>query len=172
MISPETREKIRKLYLKIGKMDYFQILRVSEESSPEEIRENFYKLSRAFHPDRYFTEKDEELKQMINTIYKQISEAYNILKNPELKKKYIEQLKEDSSNIRYRFDQEKKKEEMEVKGPAKKYFQLGMKALENKNIKNARLNFKLALSLDPANETIKRKLKEVEELEKKMYSKF
>ncbi len=172
MVSAETKEKIRKFYVKIDKMNYFQILRVNEDASDIEIRENFYKLSKAFHPDRYFTSRDPELKRMINKIYKQISEAYNILKNRQLKEKYLKQIQEDPSKIRFRFDEEKKVEEKEVTGPAKKYFMLGVRALDNKNIKNAKLNFKLALSLDPNNEVIKKKLKEVEELEKKMYSNF
>ena len=172
MLSREAKEKIKRFYNKIDSLNYFQILRVKPDSSDQEIRDNFYKLSKVFHPDRYFTIDDQEVKQMINKIYKQISEAYNILKSPKLKEKYIKQLKEDPSKIRYRFDEEKKVEEKEVTGPAKKYFQLGVKALENKNIKNAKLNFKLALSLDPNSEIIKKKLKEVDELEKKLYSNF
>ncbi len=172
MISAKARTRIKKFYEKIDSMNYFQILRVEQSASFEEIRENFYKLSKAFHPDRYFNTDDTELKKMVNKIYKQISEAYNILKNPEYRTKYIKQLNENPSKIRFKFEEEKKIEEKEVTGPAKKYFVLGMRALDNKNIKNAKLNFKLALSLDPSNEIIKRKLKEVEDLEKKMYSRF
>jgi len=61
--------------------DYYKVLGVSKNASQEEIRRAYRKLARKYHPDVNKEKKAE------NT-FKQINEAYEILKNPEKKKLY------------------------------------------------------------------------------------
>src|ERR1700737_3591090 len=62
--------------------DYYKILNVPREASSEDIKKAFRKLARQYHPDVAKDKKDAEEK------FKQINEAYEVLSDPEKRKKY------------------------------------------------------------------------------------
>ncbi len=62
--------------------DYYKILEVSKESSEEEIKKAYRKLAKKFHPDKNPENKKAE------ESFKEISEAYDVLSNPEKRKKF------------------------------------------------------------------------------------
>ncbi len=61
--------------------DYYDILEVKRDSSQDEIKRAYRKLARKFHPD-VSKEADAE------TRFKQVGEAYEVLKNPEKRAAY------------------------------------------------------------------------------------
>jgi curved DNA-binding protein len=62
--------------------DYYQTLGVSKTASEEEIRKAFRKLARKYHPDVAKNKAEAEEK------FKEINEAYEVLGDPEKRKKY------------------------------------------------------------------------------------
>ena len=62
--------------------DYYKSLGVSKSASPEEIKKAYRKLAFKYHPDRNKGDKAAEAK------FKDISEAYAVLSDPEKKKQY------------------------------------------------------------------------------------
>ena len=58
--------------------DYYQILGVQKNASPDEIKKAYYKLAHKHHPDKGGDEKK----------FKEISEAYQILSNKEKRAQY------------------------------------------------------------------------------------
>ena len=62
--------------------DCYAILGVTYKADQKQIKENFYKLSKEYHPD---LNKDDEsaLRK-----FKEIAEAYEILSNPEKRKEF------------------------------------------------------------------------------------
>jgi DnaJ-class molecular chaperone len=64
--------------------DYYQTLGVSKTSSEKEIKQAFRKLARKFHPDVNPGDKSAEAK------FKEINEAYEVLGDPDKRKKYDE----------------------------------------------------------------------------------
>lgn len=62
--------------------DYYEILGVPRDASEEEIKKAFRRLARQYHPDVAKDKKAAEEK------FKEINEAYEVLSNPETRRKY------------------------------------------------------------------------------------
>ena len=64
------------------KRDYYEVLGIEKGASEEEIKRAFRKMALKYHPDRNQGDKEAEEK------FKEVNEAYSVLSDPELKKKY------------------------------------------------------------------------------------
>ena len=62
--------------------DYYDILGLSKSASDSEIKSSYRKLAMKYHPDRNPGDKKAEEK------FKEISESYEILKDPQKKAAY------------------------------------------------------------------------------------
>src|ERR1700734_3997232 len=64
--------------------DYYEVLNVPRGASADDIKKSFRKLARQYHPDVAKDKKSAEEK------FKEINEAYEVLSDPEKRKKYDE----------------------------------------------------------------------------------
>jgi curved DNA-binding protein len=62
--------------------DYYQTLGVSKNASQDEIKKAYRKLAVKYHPDKNQDNKEAEER------FKELSEAYEVLRDPEKRKKY------------------------------------------------------------------------------------
>ncbi len=63
-------------------MDYYEVLGVDRKASLAEIKKKYRKLALKYHPDKNKGDKESETK------FKEISEAYAVLSDPEKKQQY------------------------------------------------------------------------------------
>ena len=64
------------------KRDYYEVLGIQKGASEDEIKKAFRKMALKYHPDRNQGDKEAEEK------FKEVNEAYSVLSDPELRKKY------------------------------------------------------------------------------------
>lgn len=62
--------------------DYYKILEVGKSASQDEIKKSYRKLAQKYHPDKNKSNPEAEKK------FKDISEAYQVLKDPDKRRKY------------------------------------------------------------------------------------
>ena len=65
------------------KKDYYEVLGVKKDATADEIRKAYKKLAIKWHPDKNPNNKEEAENR-----FKEISEAYSVLSDPEKKKEY------------------------------------------------------------------------------------
>ena len=66
----------------MSKRDYYEILGVNRQATPEEIKKSYRKLAMEFHPDRNPNNKQAEEK------FKEVTEAYEVLSDADKKAQY------------------------------------------------------------------------------------
>lgn len=66
----------------MAKQDYYTVLGVRRDASAKEIKQAYRRLARKYHPDVNPGDANAEQK------FKEISEAYSVLENPDSRKKY------------------------------------------------------------------------------------
>jgi len=71
-----------------GEPSFYEILGVGRDASLEEIRQAFRRLARELHPDRFPPAEKPQAERR----FQQITQAYNVLSNPETRARYDQSL--------------------------------------------------------------------------------
>lgn len=66
----------------MSKRDYYEVLGINREASETEIKKAYRRLARKYHPDVNPGDQEAEAK------FKEVSEAYEVLSNPEKRQRY------------------------------------------------------------------------------------
>ena len=69
------------------KRDYYEVLGLAKGASADEIKSAYKKMALKWHPDRWVNGSDEEKKKAEEN-FKEASEAYSVLSDPDKKAKY------------------------------------------------------------------------------------
>jgi len=79
-----TVEIQRELLAFAGRLDkpYHEVLGVASDADVREIKKAYFQLSKRFHPDRYFRRNTGAFEDLIETCFKRLLEAYELLSDP------------------------------------------------------------------------------------------
>ena len=75
------RTKVNQIFENLDNLDPYQLLEVDKETDEETLTKNYYKLSKEYHPDRYFATSDASVKDKLTAIFDSITNAYTALRH-------------------------------------------------------------------------------------------
>jgi DnaJ-class molecular chaperone len=155
----------------LDELDYFQVLKVGQGASPNDIKSAYYRESRAYHPDRFYQLENLDLKDSIGRIYKRINEAYVCLRDDVKRAKYLADVNGPDREKKLRFveasEQEMKKDKEQEIGATpqgRKFYLAGLQDMAGQRFAAAERNFKMALTYEPNNANYKAKRDEAGKL--------
>jgi hypothetical protein len=85
----ELFKKVDAVYSKINRLSVSELLEIDERSDVETVKNNYYKLVKEFHPDRYLTFSNPSIKDKVIAILEAITNAYSMLKDDDRRKDYF-----------------------------------------------------------------------------------
>lgn len=161
---------------------YHEILGVAPDADPKTIKQAYFGLSKQFHPDRYFRRNLGPYAVRVETIFKKVLEAYELLTDPatraEVQRNLVaadaaaaaaaaSALARDPAAARrlrarmtgltrhhHAFEERKRK--------AKTFFESGMAAFKKERWLEAAGSVRLAIAFDPQNDAYKSSFADVQ----------
>lgn len=116
--------------------DFYAVLAVPRNATEDQIRQRFHELARTRHPDRFRGEEKEQAEK----VFQEITQAFNVLADPERRRRYDSELIRPEDGGR-----------SDSRQLSRVYLQRGVKAYREKNYLDAASNFDQATQYDPYN---------------------
>jgi CheY-like chemotaxis protein len=147
-------KRVRTLHRMLDQVDYYQLLGVDENASPEAMRRAYFDLSLEFHPDRFFLLRSGDLKEKIYAIYRRITDAYAVLTDERRRASYDGVEREPEAPVRTL--------DVSVRdAKAKKLVELAKAAYQDGDLRSARLHLHLAQGYEADNTQLKAAIENV-----------
>jgi len=107
--SPEQKERDDLLARcrSMGEQDYYQVLGVEPTADESTIRHTYYRLARAYHPDRLLKPHLEDIHRELEGMFASITDAYNTLSDPASRSEYDRERTERAAGRRKSGPQDK-----------------------------------------------------------------
>lgn len=137
------KRRVEKVYSTLNTLTPYELLEVDRTIDEENLIKNYYRLSKEFHPDRYFLSGDPSLKDKLSIIFDAITNAYNRLKEEisSKEKEYVAATKTDKEKV---LDLSNKEE-------SEKQFKKGIEEFKKGNFRESVECLKRATKLQPDN---------------------
>jgi curved DNA-binding protein CbpA len=78
----ELQREILTFEARLGSATHHQILGVERQSDPRDIKRAYFRLSKQFHPDRYFRRSIGDYSARLDRIFRHVALAYELLSDP------------------------------------------------------------------------------------------
>ena len=87
------RAKILEDYNRILQADYFAALGLERDCSQQDARRAYYRLVKAYHPDRFLGQGlSQDMERKVSEIFQYLSHAYSVLSDKEASASYLDEL--------------------------------------------------------------------------------
>ena len=133
--------------------NYYKILNVKKDASETEIKKSYRQLAKTWHPDKNPDDKTAEAK------FKEIAEAYDVLSNPDKRKKFDDFISYENHQKRYSYkttykttskNQDAKRQEQEYSDFFKQFFNQKKSKQKYSYFKGDDLRGKITIDLEEA----------------------
>jgi len=172
-MDPQFLIEVEALAGALAELDYFGILKVPQTAGAADIKEAYYRESRAYHPDRFAAVPSDVLRERVGRIYRRINEAYTVLRDDQKRAKYLADVTgpERAQKLRFteadeqqvREEQKKKLEEQLGTTPnGRKFYAAALADVAAERWDAAERALRSALMYEPGNAKFKETLAQVE----------
>lgn len=89
MNAAEVRSLLLEKHELLSSEDWFALLEVDEEATPEQVKEAYFRLAKVFHPDRLQQLGVTDAKVEANQVFRALTTAFNTLNDPRQRAAYV-----------------------------------------------------------------------------------
>ncbi|MEK7824913.1 MAG: DUF4388 domain-containing protein [Nitrospirota bacterium] len=136
------RQKIIDTHNVMATMDHYQILGLKKGASGDEVKKAYFGLAKEYHPDIHYQEGMDEMKGMLEAIFRKITDAYDVLSVDQKKQEY------DLYSVISKHERRKPREE-KTDVRAQSQYQRGLDAFKKGDLKEAINSIQWAIKLEP-----------------------
>lgn len=87
-----TKESILAAFMALPGQDHYQILGVDQAATAAQIKKAYFRLAKAYHPDRHFDAAMAEMKDKLDALFDRIHKAYEALSDQATRAEYENEL--------------------------------------------------------------------------------
>ena len=146
----------------LGELDYYALLRLPRTAPAADVDPAFKAESRAWHPDRAARLGADSAKKA-TAIFRAVSEAYRVLRDPELRSQYDAELRGGGQRLSAEGKAAATAQSQAQNDPEKaartekggKYWRLALQSWRDKDYKGCMMNIQFALTFEPDNAVFK-----------------
>lgn len=163
--------RVQRVYAVLDELDYYQLLGIDQNATPEQLKTAYFELSLEFHPDRFFLLRSGDIKEKIYAVFRRVTEAYGVLNDGRRRAAYDEGLsarkeKREIPELIAPPIPEANSREIRLDPPtqtpaAKRYVQLAQTALKAEDYDQARLFMAFAIAHEPSSAALRKALDDV-----------
>lgn len=157
-MNPQLRQsiEIETVHELLGELTHYQLLQVGPDATQGEIDPAYRVEARRLHPDRFTGIKDAVLKRKVNQIYKAVTDAWKVLKDPDERRLYDaaqrgEQAKKEAEAAQA-MDDPVHAAKTEKGG---KYWKMALRNWKSEDYGGALMQIKFAMTFEPDNAVFK-----------------
>lgn len=153
-IPREFRREVLLLMSRLGEISHYELLQVERSATAEKIKTSYFRLSKQYHPDRFFSNDIGHYRKKITKVFEAVNKAFEVLSDEKLRKQYNRSLDEAAGKVVA--GQEPENPMVANLNRARRYYQWGEEDYQRGNYISAASNFLLACNFDPENDEFKR----------------
>lgn len=93
-LTPQQMQALDHMFGQLENGTSYGLLHITSDATPEQVRTAYYRLSRQWHPDRFFRKEVGDYADRIEMVFVGITQAYQTLKSPDRRKAYDRELRQ------------------------------------------------------------------------------
>ena len=87
------KRRILEFHMQLSELTYFELLGVAEDSDKKDVKRAYFKLSKEFHPDRFYKKQLGSYGERLGAIFKTLTVAFDTVSDDALRVAYVQALK-------------------------------------------------------------------------------
>jgi hypothetical protein len=91
-ISAAVMQRIDSFYTTLDQRNAFEMLEISRDADDKAVKRAYFKLSKEFHPDRYFGRDIGEYKDRLSKIFQAVKASFEVLSDKRRREAYMDSL--------------------------------------------------------------------------------